>query len=71
MQVGNPFADVSRNDLAHEKLAGAGGGNSAAFIIGIGTSANDGRIAHADGHFHLSLDTFHPQLRSFREEVYY
>src|SRR5215469_290459 len=42
VQVANSLADVSGDDVAHEKFAGAGGGNSAAFVVGVGAGTNDG-----------------------------
>src|ERR1700678_1641823 len=54
MQIFHARADVGCHHVAHEILAGAGSGNRAAIVTGIGSGADDGRIADASRHLQNS-----------------
>src|SRR5579864_5041131 len=51
VEVADAFADIGCDDIAHEEFADACAGDGAAFVVGVGAGADDGRIAHAAGHF--------------------
>src|SRR3984957_8239473 len=51
VEVADAFADIGGDDIAHEEFADSSAGDSAAFVVRVSAGADDGRIAHAAGHF--------------------